>query len=78
MDLNPAEASEMQTRIRQKMRLQPKQAALGLVAFDLATQKLPSTPHVSEPLTFATAIVSLAGMAWVYSWWRRKDRNFAN
>ncbi len=77
MDLNTERASEMQTRIRQKMRLQPKQAALGLVAFDMATQKLPSVPPVSEPLTFATAIVSLAGMAWIYSWWRRKDRSFA-
>jgi hypothetical protein len=72
MDLETAQASEMQSRIRQKMRLQPKQAALGLVAIDLASQQLPSTPHASEPLTFATAIVCLAGMAWMYTLWRNK------
>lgn len=72
MEFESGYASEIQTRLRQKMRLQPRPAALGLLAIDLATQKFP-TSHPSEPLALATAILSVAGMAWIYRQWKNRD-----
>lgn len=71
MDLGkPGEVLEMQTRLRQKMRLQPRQVAFGLLPMELITQRPPSNLHLPEPIPLATALVSVVGMAWLLHWWR--------
>jgi hypothetical protein len=71
MDLGkPGEVLEMQTRLRQKMRLQPRQVAFGLLPMELITQRSPSNLHLPEPIPLATALVSVVGMAWLLRWWR--------
>jgi hypothetical protein len=71
MDLEkPAQVLEMQSRLRQKMRLQPKQVAFGLLPMELITQRPPSNLHLPEPIPLATALVSVVGMAWFLRWWK--------
>jgi len=65
----PGHVLEMQTRVRQKMRLQPKQAAFGLLPMELMMQRPPSALHLPEPLPLAAALFSVVGMAWVFRWW---------
>lgn len=75
MDLTkPGQVLEMQTHLRQKMRLQPRQWAYGLLPMELITQRPPSALHLPEPLPLATALVSVAGMAWFFHWWTGKKR----
>ena len=75
MDLGkPAQVLELQTRLRQKMRLQPRQMALGLLPMELMTQRPPSALHLPEPLPLATALVSVVGMAWFFRWWTGRGR----
>lgn len=75
MDLEkPGEVLEMQTRLRQKMRLQPRQVALGLLPMELITQRPPSNLHLPEPIPLATALVSVVGMAWLFRWWKGRGQ----
>ncbi|HLK32861.1 MAG TPA: hypothetical protein VKT29_07205 [Terriglobales bacterium] len=75
MDLGkPGQVLEMQTRLRQRMRLQPKQVAFGLLPMELITQRSPSALHLTEPLPLATALFSVVGMAWVCRWWTAKRK----
>jgi hypothetical protein len=70
----PGRILEAQTRLRQRMRLQPKQVAFGLLPLELITQRPPSALHLPEPLPLATALFSVAGMAWFFRWWSGKGR----
>jgi hypothetical protein len=75
MDLGkPGEVLEMQTRLRQRMRLQPRQVAFGLLPMELITQRPPSNLHLPEPIPLATALVSVVGMAWFFRWWKGRGR----
>ena len=75
MDLRkPGQLLQMQTQLRQKMRLQPKQVAFGLLPLELMTQRPPAGLHLPEPLPLATALFSVAGMAWFFRWWTGKSR----
>lgn len=78
MDLTkPGQLLEMQTRLRQKMRLQPRHMALGLLPMELMTQRPPSALHLPEPLPLATALISVAGMAWFFRWWSGRSRELS-
>jgi len=70
----PGQVLEIQTQLRQKMRLQPRQMGFGLLPMELITQRPPSGLHLPEPLPLATALVSVVGMAWLYRWWTAKER----
>ena len=70
----PGQVLEMETRLRQKMRLQPRQLAFGLLPMELITQRPPSGLHLPEPLPLATALASVAGMAWFFRWYTGKRR----
>ena len=70
----PGQVLEMQTQLRQKMRLQPRQWAYGLLPMELITQRPPSALHLPEPLPLATALFSVAGMAWFLHRWTGKKR----
>lgn len=70
----PGQLLEMQTRLRQKMRLQPRQIAFGLLPMELMTQRPPSALHLPEPLPLATALFSVASMAWFFRWWTGRER----
>lgn len=75
MDLEkPAQVLEIQSRLRQKMRLQPKQVAFGLLPMELITQRPPSNLHLPEPIPLATALVSVVGMACLLRWWKGKGQ----
>ena len=70
----PGQVLEMQTHLRQKMRLQPRQVAFGLLPMELITQRPPSALHLPEPLPLATALFSVIGMAWIFRWWGGRGR----